>query len=157
MNRELLNAYEDGGRKLQKAIDHLDRNDLMAMPVPGAWSIQQLVVHLADSDLVMSDRMKRVIAEDRPQLLAFDENRWVAGLHYELQSAQDAADLFALNRRVLAGVLRVLPDAAFARAGVHSERGEMTLETIVQLAVNHLEHHLKFLYEKREKLGKLLW
>jgi hypothetical protein len=101
--------------------------------------------------------MKRVIAEDRPQLLAFDENRWVTGLHYELQSAPDAADLFALNRRLLAGVLRVLPDAAFARAGVHSERGEMTLETIVQFAVNHLEHHLKFLYEKREKLGKLLW
>jgi uncharacterized damage-inducible protein DinB len=157
MNRDLIDSYEDGGRRLHKAIEHLDRNDLSAMPVPGAWSIQQLVVHLADSDLVMADRMKRVIAEDRPQLLAFDENRWVTGLHYELQSAQDAADLFALNRRVLAGVLRVLPDAAFARAGVHSERGEMTLAAIVQLAVNHLEHHLKFLYEKREKLGKLLW
>src|SRR3954453_21257056 len=99
MNRELLDIYEDGGRKLAKGIEHLDRNDLIAVPIPGKWSIQQLVVHLADSDLVIADRMKRVIAEDNPSLLAFDENKWVERLHYELQSAQDAAAMVALNRR----------------------------------------------------------
>ena len=157
MDRNLLEIYEDGGRKLIKGIEHLDRNDLTAFPVPGAWSIQQLVCHLADSDLVFSDRIKRVIAEDRPQLLAFDENLWAKNLHYELQSPQDAVELFALNRRLTAAVLKVLPDEAFRRAGVHSERGELTLEQIVRTAVGHLDHHLKFLYDKREKLGKILW
>ena len=157
MDRNQLEIYEDGGRKLIKGIEHLDRNDLTAFPVPNTWSIQQLVVHLADCDLVFSDRMKRVIAEDRPQLLAFDENRWAKHLHYELQSPQDAVELFALNRRVTAAVLKVLPDEAFKRAGIHSEKGEVTLEQIVRTAVNHLDHHLKFLYDKREKLGKILW
>ncbi|CAA9414109.1 MAG: hypothetical protein AVDCRST_MAG64-2491 [uncultured Phycisphaerae bacterium] len=157
MDRNLLELYEDGGRKLTKAVEHLDRNDLTAFPVPNTWSIQQLVVHLADCDLVFSDRIKRVVAEDKPQLLAFDESRWAKNLHYELQSPQDAVELFALNRRVTAAVLKVLPDEAFARTGVHSEKGELKLEQIVRTAVNHLDHHLKFLYDKREKLGKMMW
>lgn len=157
MTRDQIDIYEDGGRKLLKAIEHLDRNDLSAVPVPGMWSIGQLVCHLADGDLVLSDRMKRVIAEDKPQLLAYDENKWVERLHYELQPAQEAAELFAANRRLTAGVLRLLPPEAFARTGTHSERGVQTLEQIAAFAVGHLEHHLKFLYQKREKLGKMMW
>ena len=56
-----------------------------------------------------------------------------------------------------AAVLKALPDEAFRRVGVHSENGELTLERIVRTAVGHLDHHLKFLYDKREKLGKILW
>ncbi len=157
MDKDLIDRYERGGEKLGQAIRGLLREDFDAFPVPDTWSIRQIVVHLADSDLVMSDRMKRVIAEDKPALLAFAENLWVKNLHYELRSAEDAASLFALNRRTTAAILRVLPDEAFARTGVHNERGEMTLTQIVQFAVKHLEHHLKFVYDKREKLGKLMW
>lgn len=157
MNRELIDQYEDGGRKLQKAVEHLDRNDFVAVPVAGKWSIQQLVAHVLDTDLVFADRLKRVIAEDRPQLPGFDENLWAKALQYELQSTPDAVALLALNRRVMANLLRALPDGAFARVGVHSERGEMTLERLLQYVTNHLDHHLKFLYEKREAMGRMMW
>jgi uncharacterized damage-inducible protein DinB len=157
MNRELIDQYEDGGRKLRKAVEHLDRNDLTAVPIPGKWSIQQLVAHVADTDLVFADRIKRVIAEDRPQLLAFDETKWAKALQYELQSTPDAIELLALNRRVMANLLRALPPEAFARVGVHTERGEMTLETLMEYVTRHLDHHLKFLYEKREAMGKMMW
>jgi uncharacterized damage-inducible protein DinB len=157
MNRDLIEKYEDGGRRLAKAVEHLDRNDLIAVPIPGKWSIQQLVIHLADSDLVLTDRMKRVISENRPTLQAFDENLWVKNLHYELQSAPAAIELLALNRKMMTDVLRLLPDEAFARKGVHTERGELTLEQLLQGSIEHIDHHLKFLYEKREKLGKMMW
>ena len=38
----------------------------VAFPVPGKWSVQQLVMHMLDSDLVAGERMKRIIAEPRP-------------------------------------------------------------------------------------------
>ena len=157
MDREIIDRYEHGGEKLRGAIKGLTRTDLHAFPVPGTWSIQQIVLHLADSDLVLSDRMKRVIAEDNPTLLAFDENKWVASLHYEHQSAEAAVNLMDLNRQMMAALLRLLPDEAFNRKGTHSERGEVTLAQLVQGAVDHLDHHLRFLYDKREKLGKLMW
>ncbi|MDB5298016.1 MAG: hypothetical protein JWO31_3999 [Phycisphaerales bacterium] len=157
MERNLIDLYEDGGRKLQKAIEHLDDQDLVAFPVAGTWSIQQLVAHLADADLVFGDRMKRLIAEDSPTLLAYDENRWAAALHYELQTPRDAVALFAANRKVMGALLRLLPDDAFARTGTHTERGEQSLEDVLRYAVSHLDHHLTFLYAKREKLGKIMW
>jgi hypothetical protein len=46
---------------------------MRAFPVPGTWSIQQIVLHMMDSDLIASDRMKRVIAEDRPTLIGYNE------------------------------------------------------------------------------------
>ena len=67
-----------GGQKLADAVRGLRREDLQAHPVPGKWSIQQVVIHLMDSDLVTTDRMKRVIAEDNPTLLAYDEEKFAA-------------------------------------------------------------------------------
>lgn len=161
MDRDLIEPYAAGGEKLAMAIRGLKREDLMWVPPPdagvGRWSIQQLVVHLADSDLVGTDRMKRVIAEDNPPLIAFDENKWTERLHYEEQDAEEAAKLFELNRKAMVRVLRKLPDAAFERRGTHSERGPLTLAQIVRMMTGHLDHHLKFVTDKREKMGKIMW
>lgn len=152
--QELIEAYAAGGPRLRQAIAGLTRDDLLARPGPGDWSIAELVIHLADSDLIASDRMKRVIAEDNPLLIGFNETRFVAALHSEAQSAEDAATIFELNRRNFVKVLRLLPAEAFARTGVHNEAGKLTLSDLLKTYTRHLDHHLKFLYEKRQRLGK---
>ncbi|HEX8912956.1 MAG TPA: DinB family protein [Humisphaera sp.] len=157
MTQDQIDIFEDGGRKLLKAIDHLDERDFTAHPVPGKWSIAQLVAHVTDCDLVLAERVKRVVSEDNPPLVAFDEEKWAAALHYEVQPTRETAELFALHRRLLAGTLRLLPAEAFKRTGTHSARGPMTADQILEMAVKHLDHHLTFLYEKREALGKILW
>lgn len=157
MDRSLINQYVKGSDDLRMAVRGVAREDLLAYPVPGTWSIQEIVIHLADSDLVISDRMKRVIAEDNPQLIGFDESKFVKNLHYPDQSVEDAVNLFELNRRQMGRVLAKLPDSAFSRKGTHNERGPMTLEDLLGGAVNHLAHHLKFIVNKREKLGKMMW
>jgi len=157
MDRKLIEEYEKGGDDLRMAVRGLQREDLLARPGPGKWSIQELVIHVLDADLVMADRMKRVIAEEKPTLLAFDENLWVKNLFYDEQSVEDAVTVFELNRRNMARLFKKLPDAAFDRVGVHSERGEMTVADIMTYGVDHLKHHLKFLVDKREKMGKIMW
>ena len=157
MDRSLIDQYAKGADDLGMAVRGLAPEDLSAYPVPGTWSIQEIVIHVADSDLVISDRMKRVIAEDNPQLIGFDESKFTKNLHYAGQSIEDAVSLFELNRRQMARVLAKLPDSAFARKGTHNERGPMTLEDLLRGAVNHLSHHLKFIVDKREKLGKIMW
>lgn len=161
MDRDLIDQYANGGDKLSLAIRGLTREDLLAVPDAdanvGKWSIQQVVIHLCDCEQVHADRMKRVIAEDDPPLMAFDENKWVAALNYADQSAEDAVQLVTLLRKQLATTLRKLPDAAFARAGMHSETGRKTLEDLLRGTVNHFEHHLKFIHEKRAKMGKEMW
>jgi hypothetical protein len=163
MDPSLIDHFESGAEKLSLAIRGLSRDDLLTKPSAdapkqvGKWSIQQVVLHLMDSDLVMSDRMKRVIAEDNPQLLAYDENKWTSALHYDDQSVELATQLVELNRKQMAAVLRKLPATAFSRFGTHSESGKKTLLDLVQMEVNHLEHHLKFIHAKRAAMGKEMW
>lgn len=152
----LLDTYTNDADNLSKSIAGLSREDLLAFPVPGTWSIQQIALHLADSDLILADRMKRVIAEDNPQLIGFSETKYAARLHYEDQDAATAADIFAKNRRLMSSLLRRLPESDFQRTGMHSERGKLTLTDLIKNSAEHLPHHLKFIYEKRRLLGKPL-
>jgi uncharacterized damage-inducible protein DinB len=157
MEQDLIEQYAAGGEKLAMAIRGLTVEDMQAFPVPNTWSIQQIVVHLLDSDLILAGRMKRVIAEDNPPLLAFDESLFAAKLHYHDQPAEQAVQVLDLYRKLFANVLRKLPRSDFVRTGNHSERGPLTLLQLLQGAVNHLEHHLKFIHEKRARMGKEMW
>jgi hypothetical protein len=156
-DRSLIDKYESGGEQLALAIRGLTREDLLAIPIPGKWSTQQVVIHLMDSDLIASDRMKRIIAEDNPTIIGYDETKFAKNLHYDDQSAENAVKIFDLNRKMFAQVLRKLPAEAFSRTGNHNERGEITLGDQVKGYVKHLEHHLKFIHEKRAAMGKEMW
>ena len=145
-----------GVREQRRAIAGLSREDLLAFPVPGTWSIQQIVIHLMDSELIGIDRMRRVIAEENPLLIGFDEKKFSQRLYYNENSPETAVTLVDLTRKEFAKVLRKLPGEAFARTGIHNEVGKVTLGELVQKYVRHLEHHLKFIAEKRSKLGKPL-
>jgi hypothetical protein len=157
MTRDLIEQYARGGERLRMAIRGLTQEDLLAAPIPGKWSTLQVVIHLQDSDLIAADRMKRVIAEDNPTLIGFDENMFVANLAYDKQSAEDAVTILDLNRKQFALVLRTLPNSAWTRVGTHNERGVLTLGHLLQTYTNHLEHHLKFIHEKRKAMGKEVW
>jgi hypothetical protein len=160
MDRKIIDQYESGGETLKKAIAGLTKQDLLWIPPPdagiGLWSIQQIVVHLMDSDLISADRMKRIIAEENPLLLAYNENKFTASLFYDEQDAQNSIHILELNRRQFAIVLRKLPDSAYSRTGCHNERGLVTLAQVVQRTCEHLDYHIGFMHKKRAKLDKPL-
>ncbi len=97
--------------------------------------------------------MKRVIAEDRPLLIGYDESRFTAGLPYHDADLESELSLLEAMRTQMARILRGLPDAAWSRTGVHNERGLMTLEEMLQAEAEHVPHHLEHLMEKRKALG----
>jgi uncharacterized damage-inducible protein DinB len=150
---ELIDAYLAGPQTLRQAVAGMSREQLLARPVPGKWSTLEVVCHLVDSDQAWIHRMKRVIAEDRPLFIGYDERRFAAALAYQERNVEEELAIFEQARRQMARILRSLPDTAWARDGVHNERGLITLEEHLQLEVDHVPHHLKFIEEKRRALG----
>ena len=151
--RAVLNRYTDGGLIVVQAAANLTPEQAAARPGPGAWSLAELFAHLADCDLVLADRMKRVIAEEDPTLPAFSENDWIDRLGSAGMPVSDAAALFAANRLWVGRLLRGLDESAFRRAGLHTEMGRVTLAQIMVRSIHHLDHRLRFLYAKRARLG----
>ena len=154
MDRTLIDRFEKGGPLLRAAIEGLSSDELNARPGPGAWSIRELAIHVLDSDLVAQDRMRRIAGMDKPLLLAYDENAYIARLPYDALDLNTVCEVFESSRRLVSQLLRALPDGAFARQGVHNERGIVTLGGLVSDYAHHLEHHIDFARQKRERLGK---
>lgn len=155
--RGLIARYEAGAELLAYAFQGLSPEHASARPGPGAWSLAELAAHMADSDLVGADRMKRVIAENEPTLYAYNQDAWIARLDSQTMPIEESVALFGMNRRWMARLLRQRPDADFARAGHHTERGRETLTELVTGYTAHLDYHLKFAYSKRTNLGIALY
>ena len=169
MSKELVDAYAGGADKLAMAVRGLSAEDLAAKPPfdhahggqadagAGKWSIQYLLAHLADCDGVFADRMKRVIAEDNPQLLAFSENLWAGNLAYDYRGGEESLAMFKAIRAEMTTILHHISAAAWQRTAVHSQAGKMTLAQVVEKAISHLEHHVEFVHAKRRLMGKEMW
>lgn len=151
---ELLNEYESGPQLLRNMVSGLSEDDLTAVPVPGKWSIRQVVAHLADAETVYLDRMKRVLAEDNPILPEMDPDLFAAAFSSDLRSSEDEVLLIDLVRKQMLRILRSRDPEDFQRTGVHSIDGPMTLETLLERISGHIPHHLRFIEEKLAVLRK---
>ena len=150
---ELIEQYLEGPKTLRKAVAGMTSEQIKARPVAGKWSTLEVVCHLADFDPILADRMKRVIAEEKPTLLGADENRFAAALAYADRELEEELTIIEKTRQQMARILRKLPAEALARVGVHNEKGPRTLEQLLTTTIGHIPHHVKFINDKRTALG----
>lgn len=151
-NRAAIEEYARRSTEPQRIIAGLAPEQLNSHPVPGTWSLQQLIVHLMDTDQVASYRMKRIVAEDRPVVDCYDENAFIARLCPEALDTGRVCEAFRLNRLTTGDMLRTLPDSTFSRVAMHPEIGEISLGQLLRLYVHHVDHHMRFAEEKRARL-----
>jgi uncharacterized damage-inducible protein DinB len=147
-----ISSYESGASKMRVACSDLSEAQLNTRITPGTWSVLEVMTHLLDSDLASTHRMRRIVAEQNPLLVAYDEDAFIARLPSDRNDLREVLDLFEANRRFTARWLRTLPAADFARTGVHTQRGRISLVEIVEIYSNHVDHHLKFVDGKRKAL-----
>jgi hypothetical protein len=150
---ELTDAYLAGAAKLRTAVKGMTREQVLARPVPGKWSTLECVCHLADFEPIMADRMKRILAFDKPMLWAADENDYAKALAYQNRDIEEELTVVDGVRKSTARILKAQPESALQRMGNHNIRGLVSLEQVIQMAVNHIPHHLKHLEDKKKALG----
>lgn len=128
--------------KLRDAIRTLRADQLSRPEEPGKWSINAVLRHLADSEIVWGWRLRMVLAHDRPQITGYDQDAWADRLKYGDADAQVSLAEFAVLR---AGNLRLLMQATpddMKRFGVHAERGEESVQHMMKLYAGHDRLHL---------------
>ena len=117
---------------------------------PGKWSIRQLVAHIADTEVVYAHRMRSVIAEENPTIVAFDQNAWAARLDYARRKPKQSLESFRRMRAENYELLKDLSAETFERAGHHTQRGRTTLRRLVETSAEHAESHARQMQEIRE-------
>jgi len=148
---ELLERLRRGAELVAVSITGAAGSELDFVPEPGKWSIRQIVAHLADSEIAAALRLRRIIAEDNPKLEAWDQDAFAANLDYARRKPSQALETFRRIRAENYELLKELPEAMFERAGVHSERGPLTLKQLTQLVAEHAEGHAAQLRTRRSE------
>ena len=128
---------------LSRAIEGLSAQQLRQPERPGKWSIGQVLWHLADSEVVWAWRLRLILAQDRPQLTGYDQDLWAERLHYDEGDPAEALELFTVLRRANLRLVERASPAELQRVGVHTERGEESLEHLRRLYAGHDLLHLR--------------
>ncbi|MSR32312.1 MAG: hypothetical protein EXR99_12495 [Gemmataceae bacterium] len=151
--KELLKDYLAGPGELRAAVSGMNKDQVLARPIAGKMSTLEVVCHLTDFDPIMADRMKRVIALENPVLTGADENLFLKSLAYQERDLQEELALLEITRAQMGRILNHAGETALARKGNHTERGEVSLEKLLEGAIRHVRHHLGFILEKKKALG----
>jgi hypothetical protein len=110
--------------------------------MPGKWSIHQIVAHLADTELVCQTRVRMMLFEDSPTLVAWDQDRWVNGWQREDETFEDTLERFRVLRESTLRLFRATPELDMRRYGTHTERGVQTAGDYLILLAGHDINHL---------------
>jgi DinB family protein len=146
----VLERYRRGPEVLAVVLTGVFGEEEDFTPAPGKWSIRQIIAHLADAELVGAHRLRQVIAEDNPTLIAFDQDAWARNLGYSRRKPKQSLETFRRVRAENYELLKDLPESAFERIGTHSENGPMTLRRLLEGFAQHAESHARQMQEIRD-------
>ena len=107
------------------------------------WTLRQILVHISDTETVLLDRLRRLAAEKKAMLMAFDENDWAAALLYKERDLNLARQQFEAARRNVIELARILPADVDTRTGTHSASGTRTFGQVIGHIAEHNAHHLE--------------
>lgn len=138
--KTLIDRYKDGYRQVADALSGATDVELDARPAPGKWSSREIVHHLADSEMMSAIRLRRLLAEDAPVIIGYDEAEYARRLHYD-RPIQASLDAFKAARATTADILDRLSESEWQRQGTHSESGPYSMERWVEIYAAHAHNH----------------
>lgn len=111
-------------------------------PEPTEWSVIECIGHLVDSEIIASGRVRWILAEDEPDIVGYDQDRWVDRLRHRDDDPEHLIGLFDALRGANLRLLTATPAADLERFGRHRERGPESYGLIVRLGAGHDRFHI---------------
>jgi hypothetical protein len=121
----------------------LDERDLARTYAPGKWSVRFILHHLADSETVLFDRIRRVLSEPRQVLWVYDQDAWARGLDYSRVPLDISRRVYESVRAAIIYYAGVHYEEKGHLEFVHSVTGVRTLKDEFDKVASHNEHHLR--------------
>lgn len=129
-------------RKLEQLLKGIPAGTLRKKPAPDKWSVGEIVAHLADAELVAGWRMRAILGAPGTPIQAYDQNAWVQAGCYDKKDPRVSIAQFRAFREANLGLLKSLKPEQWKLHGMHSERGEESVERLSQMMAGHDINHI---------------
>lgn len=118
--------------------------DWQKQPLPGEWSLTEVICHLRDVEReVHHIRFRAIMTQDVPFMPGAVTDEWVQTRSYASQDGPEALDSFLVARQKNIQLLTELEEDAWQRYGRHAFFGPTTLHELVDFMTKHDAAHLE--------------
>jgi hypothetical protein len=151
---DLLERFRRGPELLAVVMTGVFGEEEDFVTGPDKWSIRQIAAHLADGEVVIAHRFRQIIAEDRPTLIAYDQEAWARNLDYSRRKCKASLESFRRLRAENYELLKGVTEESYTRVGNHSEDGQLTLRQLLERGAAHTESHARQVQNIRDEYRK---
>jgi len=109
----------------------------------GKWTVRQILVHLADTETVLYDRIRRVISEPKQVIWAFNPDAWANTLDYHHFPLTLSKNVYASVRDCIIYLAEQHYENKGANEFIHSHTGLRTLKDEFDKVAEHNYNHLR--------------
>jgi DinB superfamily len=138
-----LKVQATTAKKIKSLIQGHSAAALRKRPAPDKWSVAEIVTHLVDTDIVGGYRMRFILGSPGTPIQAFDQDVWATAGHYAARDAHESVQHFESLRAANLAMLKTLSPEQWQHHGMHSERGQETIQHIVRMFAGHDLNHLQ--------------
>ena len=132
--------------RLRAAANGLSEKQLDTPYREGGWTVRQVIHHIPESHANAWIRFKLALTEESPTIKPYNEDAWAKLPDVSRAPIESSLALVdALHQRWVA-LLDVMTDADFRRPLTHPERGQITLDTLLQIYAWHGPHHVAHIH-----------
>ena len=141
--QEPLKVLSSTPTKLERLVGRVSAAQARKKPAPGKWSIGEVAAHLADVEIVIGWRVRSVLGAPGTPIQAYDQDAWAAAGNYEKRSPKESISLFRALRAANLALYKSLSAEQWQMYGMHSERGQESVERIVRMVAGHDLNHVQ--------------
>ena len=141
--KEPLAVQAATAEKLDQLIAGVSISELRRRPAPEKWSVNEIIVHLADAEIVIGYRLRLVLGSPGTAIAAYDQDSWVVSGHYDERDPRKSVEQFRVLREANLLLLKSLQPEQWKHYGMHTERGQESIEDMVRIYAGHDTNHLQ--------------
>ena len=124
--KQRIESYSKGYDLLVDGLNGMPVEMRQFKPSPDKWSVHEIIIHMADSEVNSYARARKFIAEPGSTVMAYDQDVLAIKTFYHKQNIDDALELFKCLRRMTFNLIKNLPDDTWKNTIYHPENGTMS-------------------------------
>src|ERR1700682_1524905 len=96
--QEPLQVQAGTASRLEQLMNSAPTAKLRERPAPDKWSVGEILPHLAETEIVISWRVRSILAAPGTPIQPFDQDAWVVAGHYSKRDPNKSLAQFRMLR-----------------------------------------------------------
>jgi hypothetical protein len=137
----LIERYAIGPALLREALSHAPEHMRKWRPAADEFSVQEIIVHCADSETNSHGRIRYLMTEDNATIIGYDPSLWAKAFDYQAHPLDAAMLTVEAVRANTVPILRRASEEQWSHVGTHTESGRYSAgDWLLTYAAHCAEH-----------------